>query len=257
MVPVRSPTARLIRGRTSSLLRRRCWCLIRRDQSQPHHEWAERQQHERGQDVRRCADPHHAVADEPGWSAAYVHGLRGEEPRSGWRLGRCRERAGDDHADELTVRSATPADPFTATTDADGHFSATFTSPDPGQVTGHASSTLADLGNVPNGNPPGRSRCRPTARARTAPTRSRRSWTRGSTSRRRDERVSQPHTFTAFVEKNLGDGGWVGSRPANEPVTITLTNRTVRRDAGEPVHGNTRRGRAFLGDVHVAGRRAR
>ena len=40
-------------------------------------------------------------------------------------------------------------------------------------------------------------------------------------------RVGQPHTFTAFVEKNLGlGGGWVAA--GSEPVTITLTNRTVR-----------------------------
>ena len=39
--------------------------------------------------------------------------------------------------------------------------------------------------------------------------------------------VGQPHTFTAFVEKNLGlGGGWVAA--AGEPVSISLTNRMVR-----------------------------
>ena len=94
-----------------------------------------------------------------------------------------------------------------------GMFSVTFTSPTPGQVTGHASSSLADLGNVPNGLPPGPivvqtdgtgqngSNAVKTfvdARIHITPSQT--------------NRVGQPHTFTAFVEKNLGcGGGWVAA----------------------------------------------
>src|SRR6185369_2333650 len=111
---------------------------------------------------------------------------------------------------------ATPSGPFTGTTNANGFFSATFTSNTPGTVTGHASSTL-NLGSQQDpitvqtdGQGENGSDAVKTfvdARIHITPTAT--------------NRVGQPHTFTAHLEKNLGSG-WVDA--AGETVTITLTN---------------------------------
>jgi uncharacterized repeat protein (TIGR01451 family) len=91
-------------------------------------------------------------------------------------------------------------------------------------VTGHASSTLADLGNVPNGNPAGPITVQTdgtglngsdavktfvNARIHIGPD--------------AVNEVGKSHTFTVLVEKNLG--GVAGWQPAGgEPVTVTLTD---------------------------------
>ena len=101
--------------------------------------------------------------------------------------------------------AANPSTPLSGTTDAGGHFSATFTSATPGQVTGHASSSLT-LGWAhdpivvqTNGQGLNGSDAVKTfvdARIHITPSAT--------------NEVGQPHTFTALVEKNLGlGGGWV------------------------------------------------
>jgi hypothetical protein len=100
----------------------------------------------------------------------------------------------------------------TCTTDGTGRCPVTFTSPTPGTVTGHASSTLADLGTaapITVESDPDAVKRFVDARIHITPSAA--------------NRVGEPHTFTVFVEKNLGDGsGWVGA--AGEPVTVTLAS---------------------------------
>src|SRR6266498_4251782 len=116
-------------------------------------------------------------------------------------LGAGWEPAGSESVSITLAGAASPPGPFNGTTDAGGHFSATFTSSAPGQVTGHASSTL-DLGAVSgpitvqtDGQGENGSNAVKTfvdARIHITPSAT--------------NRVGEPHTFTAFVEKNLGLG---------------------------------------------------
>ena len=103
-----------------------------------------------------------------------------------------------------------------AGTDATGHCAITFTSPTAGTVTGHASSTLSDLGTATpitvqtdgqgeNGSDAVKSFV--DARIHIVPSAT--------------NEVGQNHTFTVFVEKD-SVAGWVPA--ANEPVTVTLSN---------------------------------
>jgi prealbumin domain-containing protein len=118
----------------------------------------------------------------------------------------------------LGAHFAVSTNTCTSGTDATGKCAITFTSPDPGTVTGHASSTLSDLGTASaitvqtNGSGQNGSDAVKTfvdARIHISPSAT--------------NRVGQNHTFTVLVEKNLGDGaGWVAA--GSEPVTVTLTN---------------------------------
>jgi uncharacterized repeat protein (TIGR01451 family) len=105
-----------------------------------------------------------------------------------------------------------------AGTAADGKCAVTFTSPDTGTVTGHASASLANLGTVQpvtvatsTGGQNGADAVKTFVDARI------------HISQSATNRVNQNHTFTVFVEKDLGDGaGFVAA--ANQAVTVTLTN---------------------------------
>ena len=114
--------------------------------------------------------------------------------------------------------SANPAGPFNALTNAQGLTTATFTSATPGKVTGHAVSSL-NLGSSQdpifiqtdgvgeNGSDAVKTFV--DARIHITPSAT--------------NRVGFPHTFTAHVEKNLGDGnGWVDA--AGVAVQITVAN---------------------------------
>ena len=92
-------------------------------------------------------------------------------------------------------------------TNASGQCTITFTSNSTGKVTGHATATLSVAGSAPftvqtDGVSPNSGDAVKTfvdARIHITPTAT--------------NRVGQPHTFTAFLEKNLGNGaGWVRGR---------------------------------------------
>ena len=138
--------------------------------------------------------------------------------------------------------SATPSGPFTGTTNAAGLFAATFTSNTPGTVTGHAvelaepglaagSDHVETDGTGQNGSDAVKTFV--DARIHITPDAT--------------NRVGAPHTFTAFLEKNLGRRGWVaaggrdGDDHADEP------QRCGSATPAGPFTGHDERGRPFRG----------
>ncbi len=105
-----------------------------------------------------------------------------------------------------------PPGPFTGTTDADGHFSVTFTSTCPGTVTGHASTTLAVNGSAPFdiATSPDATKVFQDANIQITPN--------GT------NRVGAPHTFTAHVNANLGDGAGFVNAPDGTVITFTTVD---------------------------------
>src|SRR6185436_8260329 len=112
--------------------------------------------------------------------------------------------------------SANPAGPFNALTNAQGLTFATFISSTPGKVTGHAVSSL-NLGSqqdpifiqTDGAGQNGSDAVKTFVDARIHITPS------------ATNRVGFPHTFTAHVEKNLGDGnGWVDAAGVAVQITV-------------------------------------
>ena len=142
--------------------------------------------------------------------------------------------------------SANPAGPFNALTNAQGLTSATFTSATPGKVTGHAVSSL-NLGSSQdpifiqtdgvgeNGSDAVKTFV--DARIHITPSAT--------------NRVGFPHTFTAHVEKNLGDGnGWVDAAGVAVQITVANSLGAVGEPGGSVQRFDERAG-FDVGDVHV------
>jgi hypothetical protein len=117
---------------------------------------------------------------------------------------------------------ASPAGPFTGTTNASGQFEVTFASATGGKVTGTASSTLSVSGSAPftvstNGVAPSSGPAVKTfvdARISITPNAT--------------NAVGQPHTFTVTLLKNTGDGnGYVAAQGEHVDVTLTDSNGAV------------------------------
>ena len=142
--------------------------------------------------------------------------------------------------------SANPAGPFNALTNAQGLTFATFTSPTPGKLTGHAVSSL-NLGSQQDpifiqtdGQGQNGSDAVKTfvdARIHITPSAT--------------NRVGFPHTFTAHVEKNLGDGnGWVDAAGVARADPADEQPWWVGEPAGSVQRFDERAG-VDLRDVHV------
>jgi phosphoheptose isomerase len=124
-----------------------------------------------------------------------------------------------------------PAGPFNCTTNASGQCSATFTSGTTGTVTGHASSTVT-LGTPPTtftvqtdalgGNSGDAVKAFVDAKISISPSAT--------------NEVGQPHTFTATLLKDVGNG-FVAA--AGQPLTITLTGNGATPNPAGPFNCTT------------------
>jgi uncharacterized repeat protein (TIGR01451 family) len=130
--------------------------------------------------------------------------------------------------------NAVPSTPLTGTTNGSGQFQVTFSSATAGQVIGNATATLSVLGVILT---------RATGDSNVGDSGS-------ATKTFVDERISiapnatnavgQPHTFTATVLENLGDGNGFVVPVANQLVTVSLTSiNGANAVPSTPLSGNT------------------
>jgi hypothetical protein len=128
---------------------------------------------------------------------------------------------------------ASPAGPFTGTTDANGHFFVTFTSATAGQVTGSAS-TMVSVGGISLSRATGDSHAGDSGPATKTFVDAKISITPSATNE-----VNHNHTFTVTVLQNNGTGsGFVAAPGATVTVSLTNQNGAVASPAG-PFTGST------------------